>query len=43
MQKEPTLVVLGLDERNCFSILAVAPGTKDNVDTWAAVFSELRR
>jgi len=42
-QKEPSLVVLGLDERNCFSILAVEPGTKDNVDTWRAVFSELRR
>lgn len=41
-QKEPSLVVLGLDERNCFSILAVEPGTKDNVDSWAAVFSELR-
>jgi len=25
--KEPSLVVLGLDERNCFSILAVEPGT----------------
>lgn len=42
-QKEPSLVVLGLDERNCFSILAVEPGTKDNVDAWEAVFSELRR
>lgn len=40
--KEPSLVVLGLDERNCFSILAVEPGTKDNVDAWQAVFSELR-
>lgn len=40
--KEPSLVVLGIDERNCLSILAVEPGTKDNVDAWAAVFSELR-
>jgi len=40
--KEPSLVVLGLDERNCYSILAVEPGTKDNVDAWEAVFSELR-
>jgi len=40
--KEPSLVVLGIDERNCFSILAVEPGTKDNVDAWAAVFTELR-
>lgn len=41
--KEPSLVVLGLDDRNCFSILAVEPGTKDDVDAWEAVFSELRR
>jgi transposase-like protein len=40
--KEPSLVVLGLDERNCFSIIAIEPGTKDNVDAWAAVFSDLR-
>lgn len=40
--KEPSLVVLGIDERNCFSILCVEPGTKDNVDAWSAVFSELR-
>lgn len=40
--KEPSLVVLGNDEKNCMSILAVEPGTKDNVDAWAAVFSELR-
>lgn len=43
VQKEPSLVVLGLDERNCYSILAVEPGTKDNVEAWKAVFSELRR
>ena len=42
VEKEPSLVVLGVDERNCNSILAVEPGTKDNVDTWRAVFSELR-
>ena len=40
--KEPSLVVLGIDERNCMSILAVEPGTKDDVDAWAAVFAELR-
>jgi putative transposase len=42
-RKEPSLVVLGLDERNCYSILAIEPGTKDNVDAWEAVFSELCR
>lgn len=41
--KEPSLVVLGLDERNCYSILAIEPGTKDNVHAWAAVFAELKR
>lgn len=41
--KEPSLVVLGIDADNRMSILAVEPGTKDNVDAWAAVFEELRR
>lgn len=41
--KEPSLVVLGVDDKNHMSILAVEPGTKDNVDAWAAVFSELTR
>ena len=41
--KEPSLVVLGIDADNRMSILAVEPGTKDNVDAWTAVFSELRR
>ena len=40
--KEPSLVVLGIDEKNCMSILAVEPGVKDNVDAWVAVFAELR-
>lgn len=42
VEKEPSLVVLGLDERDCYSILAVEPGTKDNVEAWRAVFSELQ-
>ena len=42
VQKEPSLVVLGLDERNCYSILAVEPGTKDCAEAWKSVFSELR-
>jgi putative transposase len=40
-EKEPSLVVLGIDEFNRKSILAIEPGTKDNVDTWSAVFGEL--
>lgn len=43
VEKEPSLVVLGLDERDCYSILAVDPGTKDNVEAWQAVFSGLSR
>lgn len=40
-EKEPSLVVLGIDETNHKSILAIEPGTKDNVDAWEAVFNEL--
>lgn len=40
-EKEPSLVVLGIDETNRKSILAIEPGTKDNVDAWEAVFGEL--
>ena len=43
VEKEPSLVVLGIDEKDCYSILAVEPGTKDNVEAWAAAFSELRK
>jgi len=41
-EKEPSLVVLGLDERHCYSVLAIEPGTKDDADCWRAVFSSLR-
>ena len=40
-EKEPSLVVLGIDDTNRKSILAIEPGTKDNVDAWEAVFNEL--
>lgn len=40
--KEPSLVVLGIDDRNCMSILAVEPGMKDSADSWEAAFAELR-
>ena len=39
--KEPSLVVVGVDENNCRSILAIEPGYKDNAETWKAVFNEL--
>jgi putative transposase len=40
---EPALVVLGIDDTNHRSILAIEPGTKDNVECWKAVFSTLKR
>lgn len=40
--KEPSLVVLGVNEQNYRSILAIEPGTKDNVECWRSVFSSLR-
>ena len=42
-QREPSLVVLGVDESNFRSILAIEPGTKDSVECWRAVFADLKR
>jgi len=41
VEKEIALVVLGVDENNRKSILAIEPGTKENKDSWDAVFSGL--
>lgn len=38
---EPSLVVLGIDENNYKSILAIEPGFKDNVESWRSVFNSL--
>ncbi|MBP6217383.1 MAG: transposase, partial [Oligoflexales bacterium] len=35
--------VLGVDENNLRSILAIEPGTKDDVSSWRSVFSSLKR
>ncbi len=40
-EKEPTLVVVGLDDRNCTSLLTLQPGHKDNADAWGVVFEDL--
>ena len=40
-EKEPTLVVVGIDDRNCTSILTLQPGQKDNPDSWGVVFEDL--
>jgi putative transposase len=42
-EREPSLVVLGVDATNRRSVLAIEPGTRDNVDSWRAVFRELKR
>lgn len=40
--KEPSLVVLGVDQDDHRSVLAIEPGHKDNVDSWRSVFASLR-
>jgi transposase-like protein len=40
-EKEPTLVVVGIDENNCTSLLALQPGQKDNAESWQIVFKDL--
>lgn len=42
-EKEPTLVVLGVDSDNRMSILAMQPGHKDSADCWREVFKDLVR
>jgi putative transposase len=41
-EKEPSLVVLGLDEQWKMSILAIEPGQKDNAPCWRSLFGELK-
>lgn len=42
VEKEPMLVVLGIDEKNRRSILAIEPGHRDSADCWKSVFRELK-
>lgn len=42
-EKEPTLVVIGLNKNNTMSILTLQPGYKDNADSWREVFKDLQR
>lgn len=42
VEKEPTLVVLGVDEEERRSILAMIQGDKDAVDAWRMVFARLK-
>lgn len=40
-EKEPTLVVVAIDESNCTSLLALQSGQKDNAESWRSVFKDL--
>lgn len=40
-EKEPSLVVLGIDDENRMSILTIQPGYKDNANSWREVFKDL--
>ncbi len=40
-EKEPTLVVLGIDSQNHMSLLALQPGNKDDATSWSQVFKDL--
>jgi putative transposase len=42
-EKEPSLVVVGINQRNQKSILAIQPGLKDNASSWGEVFSDLAK
>jgi putative transposase len=42
-EKEPSLVVLGIDEGGFRSILAIEPGSKENTESWRAVFASLKQ
>jgi putative transposase len=40
-EKEPTLVVLGIDRDNHMSLLTLQPGNKDDAESWRQVFKDL--
>ena len=42
VDKEPTLVVLGVDEKGRKSVLSMVSGDKENKSTWQTVFAELK-
>ncbi len=42
-EKEPTLVVLGIDNENRMSILCMQPGHKDSAQCWSQIFKDLIR
>jgi len=42
-EKEPTLVVIGLNRQNRMSILSLTPGQKDNAESWREIFKDLQK
>lgn len=42
-EKEPSLVVLGIDSKNRRSLLTIQPGQKDNAECWREVFEDLKK
>lgn len=42
VEREPTLVVVGVDEHDCKSVLAMVGGDKESRSSWEMVFSELK-
>jgi len=43
VEKEPTLVVVGVDENDCKSVLAMVQGDKERKASWEMVFNELKQ
>lgn len=42
VEREPTLVVIGIDEAGCKSVIAMVQGDKDSRGAWAMVFASLK-
>jgi putative transposase len=42
VEKEPSLVVLGINQNNQRSILAIVPGTRDSAECWRSVFRSVK-
>ncbi len=42
VEKEPSLVVLGINQDNRRSILAIVPGTRDSAECWRSVFRSIK-
>lgn len=43
VEREPNLIVVGIDDKNRKSILAIEHGFKENIDSWRSVFEGLQK